>query len=148
MTDWKPIQCPACGHETRVDPTEKLAECGFCDAELVQRGPDVWDLADPSTNAARITREATEGADEPLPADVEAVWEAWSASIQGVDKRTRTLLRAAFEAGVEAATRGSAAELGRKGGLKGGKARAEKLSPERRAEIAKKAAAARWQKDQ
>ncbi len=35
--------------------------------------------------------------------------------------------------------------LGRKGGLKGGKARAEKLSPERRSEIAKKAALARWE---
>ena len=34
--------------------------------------------------------------------------------------------------------------LGRKGGLKGGKARAEKLSPERRSKIAKDAAAARW----
>ncbi|MGH2454836.1 MAG: histone H1 [Candidatus Limnocylindria bacterium] len=34
--------------------------------------------------------------------------------------------------------------LGRQGGLIGGKRRAEKLSPERRREIAKKAAAARW----
>jgi hypothetical protein len=33
---------------------------------------------------------------------------------------------------------------GRKGGLKGGHARAEKLSPERRSEIAKTAAQARW----
>jgi hypothetical protein len=33
---------------------------------------------------------------------------------------------------------------GRNGGLKGGKARAEKLSPEQRSEIARKAAAARW----
>jgi len=32
----------------------------------------------------------------------------------------------------------------RKGGLKGGKARAAKLSPEERSEIAKKAAKARW----
>jgi hypothetical protein len=40
----------------------------------------------------------------------------------------------------------AAAELGRRGGLKGGKARSEKLSPERRAEIAKKAAQARWSK--
>ena len=32
----------------------------------------------------------------------------------------------------------------RKGGLVGGKARAASLSPERRREIAKKAAAARW----
>ena len=36
--------------------------------------------------------------------------------------------------------------LGRKGGLKGGKARAEKLTPEQRSEIAKKAAQARWSK--
>jgi hypothetical protein len=34
---------------------------------------------------------------------------------------------------------------GRKGGLSGGKARAEKLSPEKRSEIARKAAVARWQ---
>jgi hypothetical protein len=33
---------------------------------------------------------------------------------------------------------------GRSGGLKGGKVRAEKLSPERRSEIARQAAAARW----
>lgn len=36
--------------------------------------------------------------------------------------------------------------LGRLGGLKGGKARAEKLSPEQRREIAVKAANVRWQK--
>ena len=41
----------------------------------------------------------------------------------------------------------AAVALGRLGGLKGGKARAEKLSQEKRAEIAKKAAAARWRKD-
>ena len=34
--------------------------------------------------------------------------------------------------------------LGRLGGLKGGKARAAKLTPERRVEIAKKPALARW----
>lgn len=38
----------------------------------------------------------------------------------------------------------AAVELGRRGGLKGGPARAKKLSPERRREIAKKAAEARW----
>lgn len=38
----------------------------------------------------------------------------------------------------------AAVELGRRGGLKGGKARAAKLSPERRSEIAKKAARSRW----
>jgi len=38
----------------------------------------------------------------------------------------------------------AAAALGRKGGLVGGKARAASLSPKKRSEIAKKAAAARW----
>ena len=38
-------------------------------------------------------------------------------------------------------------ELARMGGLKGGKARAERLSPERRSEIAKAAARARWRND-
>jgi len=38
----------------------------------------------------------------------------------------------------------AAVELGRKGGLVGGKARAKSLSPEKRSEIAKKAAAKRW----
>jgi hypothetical protein len=40
----------------------------------------------------------------------------------------------------------AAAKLGRVGGLRGGKARAAKLSAERRREIALKAANARWKK--
>lgn len=40
----------------------------------------------------------------------------------------------------------AAVELGRLGGLRGGKARAERLTPERRVEIARKAALARWGK--
>lgn len=38
----------------------------------------------------------------------------------------------------------AAVELGRKGGKKGGKARAERMTPEERSEAAKKAAQARW----
>ena len=38
----------------------------------------------------------------------------------------------------------AAVALGRKGGLKGGKARAAKLSPKERQEAARKAARARW----
>ena len=38
----------------------------------------------------------------------------------------------------------AAVALGRKGGLKGGEARAKKLTAEQRSEIAKKAAKARW----
>jgi len=41
----------------------------------------------------------------------------------------------------------AAVSLGRKGGLKGGKARAASLTPEQRKEIARKAAAARWGKE-
>jgi hypothetical protein len=40
----------------------------------------------------------------------------------------------------------AAVALGRKGGLKGGKARAEKMTPEERAESARNAARARWGK--
>lgn len=40
----------------------------------------------------------------------------------------------------------AAVALGRLGGLKGGKARASKLTPEQRKEIAQKAAKARWEK--
>lgn len=38
----------------------------------------------------------------------------------------------------------AAVALGRKGGLKGGKARAASLTPDQRSEIARKAAEARW----
>lgn len=73
-------------------------------------------------------------------------------------KRPRDFNQRAFQIVQEATTdreeeRPSPAEknpaavaLGRLGGLKGGKARAEKLSPERRTEIAQLAAAARWKK--
>lgn len=40
----------------------------------------------------------------------------------------------------------NAVALGRLGGLKGGKARTEKLTPEQRKEIARKGAQARWNK--
>lgn len=55
---------------------------------------------DPNENAARVVGEAT--ASSGLPADLEAAWSQWSASIQNVDERGMTLLRAAFEAGYEA----------------------------------------------
>ena len=41
----------------------------------------------------------------------------------------------------------AAVALGRRGGLKGGRARADSLSSEQRKEIARKAAAKRWQRD-
>ena len=42
----------------------------------------------------------------------------------------------------------AAVELGRLGGMKGGAARAAKLTPEQRSEIAKKAAQGRWKSKQ
>ncbi len=38
----------------------------------------------------------------------------------------------------------AAVSLGRRGGLRGGKARAASMTPEQRSEVARKAAAARW----
>jgi hypothetical protein len=45
----------------------------------------------------------------------------------------------------ESNTESPKAEAGRKGGIKGGSARAQKLSAQRRAEIARAAARKRWQ---
>ncbi len=53
------------------------------------------------------------------------------------------ILRAATE---EPAKNPAAVALGRMGGLKGGRARAASLSAAKRAQIARKAAAARWKK--
>ena len=44
-------------------------------------------------------------------------------------------------------SRDAMAQLGRVGGLKGGRARAEKLTAKQRSTIARKAATARWRKD-
>jgi len=59
------------------------------------------------------------------------------------DATTEKLLDKAVEDGKNPA----AVLLGRLGGLKGGKARAVKLSAEKRTEIAKKAARTRWSKE-
>jgi hypothetical protein len=50
----------------------------------------------------------------------------------------------AVEADPDAGKDASAVERGRRGGLKGGTARAAALSPAKRTAIAKKAAASRW----
>jgi hypothetical protein len=50
----------------------------------------------------------------------------------------------AEEASRDAGKSLAAVELGRKGGLKGGKARAAKMTPEERSQAARKAAQARW----
>lgn len=100
---------------------------------------------DPNKTAARIVAEST-GDSDALPADVEAAWAEWSSQIQNVDERGMSLLRAAFEAGYDQAKVGSAAILGRKGGLRGGQARAKQLTSKQRSEIASKAANTRWSK--
>lgn len=59
------------------------------------------------------------------------------------DDETAELVKKAIREGKNPA----AVLLGHNGGLKGGRARAEKLSKKRRSEIAKKAAEARWRKN-
>ncbi len=59
----------------------------------------------------------------------------------------RVFQEAVGETPLEESTKNPAAvALGRLGGLKGGKARASKLTGEQRSEIAKKAAKSRWHK--
>jgi hypothetical protein len=61
-----------------------------------EKSPDVNEVA------ARIVRQST-ATNDAMPADLEAAWAAWSAGVGKVDGRTMALLRAAFEAGAEAA---------------------------------------------
>ena len=67
-----------------------------------------------------------------------------------VNQIAAEILQAATGAPEELTPQGTknpaAVALGRLGGIKGGKARAAALSPAKRSKIAKKAAAARWQK--
>ena len=60
---------------------------------------------DENQAAARIISETVKRHSEPLPADIEAAWKQWSAGIAKVDERGMTLLRAAFEAGVDVGKR-------------------------------------------
>lgn len=70
---------------------------------------------------------------------------------QGPEDANEIAFRVAAEAVDESSIKPEASrpavELGRLGGLKGGKARAAKLSPEQRSEIARRAAQARWRKN-
>lgn len=68
-------------------------------------------------------------------------------AFQIVEESTRESSEITLDSGFELPPKNPAAvALGKLGGKKGGTARAEKLSPERRQEIAKRAAATRWEK--
>jgi hypothetical protein len=66
---------------------------------------------DPNASVARVVRQTLAAHDDKLPADAEAAWAAWIKGVQKIDERTRNLLRAAFELGVDA---GRAASGGRR----------------------------------
>jgi hypothetical protein len=71
----------------------------------------------------------------------------WSAILNALENRDENqAAKATLDILTAESGESPAVTLGRRGGLKGGKARAEKLSPRRRSLIAKKAAIARWQK--
>jgi hypothetical protein len=61
--------------------------------------------ADEAQSAVNAANELISRHEKPLPADLEAAWVEWSRAIKNVDTRGMTLLRAAFEAGADAATR-------------------------------------------
>jgi hypothetical protein len=53
-------------------------------------------------SGVRAAKKTISKHEQPLPADLEVAWAEWSRAIKNVDTRGMTLLRAAFEAGVEA----------------------------------------------
>lgn len=63
-----------------------------------------------------------------------------------MQKRSSMVVAGGGEVSSEREKNPAAVALGKLGGLKGGRARAEKLSPRKRTQIAKKAALARWGK--
>jgi hypothetical protein len=68
---------------------------------------------------------------------------------EDVNQAAFRVMRAATQDEEEdAEVNAAAAAMGRRGGLKGGAARAASLTPQQRSEIAKKAAAARWRRDE
>lgn len=77
------------------------------------------------------------------------IWQECSSKAKGEEKAFLSLTCLTTQATIPVMAKKknrAAQELGRLGGLKGGNARAKKLSPERRAEIARAAAAMRWAK--
>jgi hypothetical protein len=54
---------------------------------------------DANEKAGQAVHHAITGQEQPLSHDLEAAWTEWSKGIQEADRRTMTLLRAAFEAG-------------------------------------------------
>lgn len=81
------------------------------------------------------------------------LWQAWGMPKRSSNKRSKDVNQLAASILGQATSESkpqeknpAAVALGRLGGLKGGKARADSLSSEKRAEIAKKAAEARWGK--
>lgn len=82
---------------------------------------------------------------KPRPADINQLAASIVADATGQEDPTQ---EPAPEEPTEDDKDPNAVALGRKGGLKGGKARAAKLTPEQRSAIAKKAAIARWEKNQ
>jgi hypothetical protein len=67
---------------------------------------------DANQTAARVVAETVSKHTDALPADLDAAWERWIAGIQGVDARAKLLLRAVFEAGVEAVAHGDGSRSG------------------------------------
>jgi hypothetical protein len=78
---------------------------------------------------------------EPLDADPPCPWCHGSTAITEVLQEALAIVPSA-----PGGKNPYAAALGRLGGIKGGRARAERLSKKRRTEIARKAARARWRK--
>lgn len=67
-------------------------------------------------------------------------------SSKDINQTAFSIVQQATESETKPEKNPAAVALGRLGGLKGGKARARKLSAKKRSEIAKKAAISRWKK--
>jgi thiamine kinase-like enzyme len=99
-----PGECEICGDDATVHLTEVDRRNGKEIARhLCEKHAPPLPKLDANQSAALAVFQIIAKHEKPLPADLEAAWAQWSAGVGRVDTRTMTLMRAAFEAGAEAA---------------------------------------------
>jgi hypothetical protein len=93
---------------------------------------------------AQMFAEAMKEISEELHMPMEPGTAQWEFAIKVWERCWAYVYDAAYEGAAEMRREDAAILLGREGGKKGGPARARRLSPERRSEVARAAAQARW----
>jgi len=100
------FECEVCGEHATVHLMEIDRQSRQeISHHLCEKHASITPILDANQSAAHAIANTIAKHEKPLPADFEAAWVEWSRGIAKVDARGMALLRAAFEAGAEAAKR-------------------------------------------